>query len=144
MMGKMGYDLNISHLSPDELSFSQHAVKEYKRLSPVIWQGDLYRLISPYDENRAVVMYVDKNKAKAVLMAYNLHTRFREEFLPVKLQGLEPSKQYIVNEINLMPGKYSSFAANGKTYYGEYLMKIGFNVSTSEELSSAVFEINEQ
>jgi len=62
----------------------------------------------------------------------------------VKLQGLEPSKQYIVNEINLMPGKYSSFAANGKTYSGEYLMKIGFNVSTSEELSSAVFEINEQ
>jgi alpha-galactosidase len=144
MMGKMGYDLNIHHLSPDELAFSQQAVKKYKQLSPVIWQGDLYRLISPYDENRAVLMYVSKNKASSVLFAYNLHARFRENFIPVHLQGLDPSKNYKISEINLMPGKESAFEANGKVYSGDYLMKAGIKVSDGQELTSAVFEIDEQ
>ncbi len=144
MMGKMGYDMNISRLTPDELSFSQQAIKDYKRLSPVIWQGDLYRLVSPYDENRAALMYVSKSKSNAVLFAYNLHARFREKFLPVRLQGLAPEKQYKVTEINLMPGKHSGFDANGKTYTGQYLMEAGITVSSDQALTSAVFEINEQ
>ena len=59
MMGKMGYDIQINELTEKELKFSQNAISEYKRLSDVIWHGDLYRLISPYDENRAVLMYVN-------------------------------------------------------------------------------------
>lgn len=144
MMGKMGYDMNIHHLTTDELTFSQQVVKAYKRISPVIWQGDLYRLISPYDEHRAVLMYVNKNKSQSILFAYNLHSRFQEKFLPVQLKGLDPQKQYKITEINLMPGKQSGFQVNGNTYSGEYLMKAGINVSTDQELTSAVFEISEQ
>ena len=144
MMGKMGYDMNIHHLSDDELTFSQQAVKTYKRLSPVIWQGDLYRLVSPYEENRAVLTYVSKDKSNAVLFAYNMHARFREKFLPVRLEGLDPLKNYKINEVNLIPGKKSNFEANGNVYSGDYLMKVGIKVSNDQELSSAVFEINQQ
>jgi alpha-galactosidase len=144
MMGKMGYDINIHQLTPEELAFSQQAVKEYKRISAIIWQGDLYRLVSPYDEHRAVLMYVNKEKSKSILFAYNLHARFQEKFIPVQLLGLDAQKQYKITEINLMPGKHSAFAVNGNMYSGEYLMKAGIKVSTDQELTSAVFEINEQ
>ncbi|HEY1113429.1 MAG TPA: alpha-galactosidase, partial [Chitinophagaceae bacterium] len=51
MMDKMGYDIDMKDFTPEEVAFSREAVANYKRLSPVIWSGDLYRLVSPYEEN---------------------------------------------------------------------------------------------
>ena len=141
MMGKLGYDINVDKMTPEELEFSQQAVKTYKRLSPVIWEGDLYRLISPYEENRAVLMYVNDSQDKAVLFSYNLHTRFGEVLDRVKLQGLDPQKQYKVEETNLFPGTKSHFPENGQTFSGDYLMKEGITVSPRGSLTSAIFEI---
>jgi len=42
MMGKLGFDINVKDLKENELKYCQEAVSNYKRLSPVIWQGDLY------------------------------------------------------------------------------------------------------
>ena len=76
MMGKLGYDLKVNELTEQELKFSQDAISNYKRLSEVIWHGDLYRLISPYEENRAVLMYANEEKSRAVLFAFTLNARF--------------------------------------------------------------------
>ena len=91
-LGKLGYDLEVAKLTPPELQFSQQAVRDYKRLSPVIWQGDLFRLRSPYEGNQAALVYVAENRRQAMLFGYNLHTRFLETVLPVKLQGLDPTQ----------------------------------------------------
>ncbi len=80
MMGKLGYDLQVKGLTEQELAFSQQAISNYKRLSDVIWRGDLYRMISPYEENRAVLMYVNPDKSKAVLFSYNLNSRLQGNF----------------------------------------------------------------
>ncbi|OMP78657.1 alpha-galactosidase [[Flexibacter] sp. ATCC 35208] len=141
MMGRLGYDINLDKFTGDEWTFSQQAVANYKRLQPVLAHGDLYRLISPYKENRAVLMYVDAAQSKSVLFAYNLHTRFGENFAPVKLQGLDPHRQYRVTEINLKPGEESHLYEHNKIFSGDYLMKAGINVSGNEPLSSKVLEI---
>ncbi|UOQ64977.1 alpha-galactosidase [Hymenobacter volaticus] len=143
MMGKLGYDIEVDKLQPEELTFSQQAIKEYKRLSPVIWQGDLFRLRSPYESNQAALMYVDPAQQQAVLFAYNLHTRYNEVVLPLKLQGLDPARRYRVTEINLMPGSKSPLAANSQTYSGDYLMKAGILVSpgNAPALTSHVLEL---
>jgi alpha-galactosidase len=143
MMDKLGYDIDISHFTADELTFSQQAIANYKRFSPIVYQGDLYRLASPYEGNRAVAMYADQSKKNAILFAYNLSSRYREVFSPIRLQGLDPNKQYKIKEINLMPNVKSAIAANDKTYSGEYLMSIGIEVSKTnqEPLTSVVLEI---
>lgn len=142
MMGKMGYDIQVKGLTAPELQFSQQAVRDYKRLSEVIWKGDLYRLVSPYRENRAVLMYVSENKNKAVLFSYTMNSRFGETLNKVKLEGLNPQKNYKINEINVV-GK-PSFGDNGKTFSGDYLMNEGLNVTTGKPLTSMVLEITEQ
>jgi alpha-galactosidase len=145
MMGKMGYDLKVEGLSDKELKFSQDAIGNYKRLSDVIWHGDLYRLISPYEENRAVLMYVNSAKDKAVLFAYTLNSRFGETFNRVKLEGLDPAKTYKIQEINVAyEGRRFGLSESGKSYSGDSLMKIGLNVGSAAPLSSTVFEITEQ
>jgi alpha-galactosidase len=146
MMGKLGYDIKVEEMSDNELKFSQKAISDYKRLSDVIWKGDLFRLISPYDGNRAVLMYVDPAKRKAVLFSYTLNSRFGETFSRVLLQGLDPARSYRINEINIFSDgrrgmNFPGMSESGKVYTGDYLMKIGLNAGTAAPLSSAVYEI---
>lgn len=143
MMGKLGYDIDVSKMTANEITFSKQAVDNYKRLSAVIWRGDLYRLASPYEENRAVLMYVDSLKSKAVLFNYNLNVRERELMNRIKLQGLDPQKHYVVKEINLMPGAQPILPGNGGTYSGDILMKLGLDLNGwhLKSLTSSVIEI---
>ncbi|WP_439696863.1 alpha-galactosidase [Mucilaginibacter sp. AW1-7] len=144
MMGKLGYDIKVSKMTDDELQFSKQADKNYNRLSNTIWFGDLYRIISPYDENRMVAMYVNAEKSKAVLFNYNLNTRYKEVFNRVRLQGLDSQKKYKVEETNLMPGAKSNLAENGRVFSGDYLMTMGLNLTPGKliPLTSMVIEIN--
>lgn len=141
MMCKLGFDIGIAGMTAEEQTFCQDAVKNFKRLSPVILQGDFYRLVSPYETNHAAVMHVGKEKEKAVLYAYDLHPRFGEKLIPVKLQGLKADVRYKVEEINLMPGRKSRWGSQGKVYTGDYLMKVGLNVFTGSQTSSRIIEI---
>ena len=146
MMGKMGYDIRVKNMTDQELKFSNEAVKTYKRISDVICFGDLYRLVSPYEEPRAVLMYTDKNKNKAILFNYILNYRRKEYLGKVKLDGLDPNKNYKIQEINMMPDTKSALPEDGKVLSGEYLMKVGLNLSAGKvaALTSSVIEITAQ
>lgn len=143
-MCKLGFDLGLKELSQDELTYCRQAVANFKRLKPAILDGDLYRLVSPYDSNHMSVMHVAKDKNKAVLYTYDIHPRFGEKLLPVKLQGLIPDKIYKVEEINLMPETKSALSANGNIYSGDYLMKVGLDALTTNQTFSRVIEISAQ
>ncbi|MFH7000679.1 alpha-galactosidase [Flavobacterium bizetiae] len=141
MMGKLGFDIHVGGLKPNELQFCQQAVSNYKRLSPVIWQGDLYRLISPYEESRAVLMYVSQDKSKSVVFSYTLHPLTDPNYSLVRLEGLDPLKKYKVEEINIMPEAKNTFEASGNVFSGDFLMKVGVKVSSAKQESSVVLEI---
>ena len=143
MMGKLGFDINVKELKENELKYCQYAIANYKRLSQVILQGDIYRLISPYDETRAVLMYVNEAKSKSVLFSYTLHPLYDPQYNFVRFQGLDANKSYKVEEINLMPLDKKSFEESGNIYSGEYLMKVGLRVSSSGNETSVVLEITE-
>ncbi len=143
MMCKLGFDISLKELSTEEQTFCQQAVTNYKRLKPVILDGDLYRLVSPYETNHTSVMQVAPAKDKAVLYAYDIHPRFGEKLFPVRLQGLSPEAQYRIEEINLMPGQKSNLPANQQTYSGDYLMKVGLDVFTTGKTHSRIIELTE-
>ena len=143
MMCKMGFDISLKEMNEDEMKYCQEAVANYKRLKGTILDGDLYRLVSPYETNHSSVMYVDKAKSKSVLFAYDIHPRFGEKTFPVKLQGLDPNKKYKVQEINLMPGQKSTLVTDGGTFSGDFLMKIGMNVFSTAHAHSKVIELTE-
>ena len=144
MMGKLGFDIGLKELSADELAYCQTAVANYNRLKPAILEGDLFRLVSPYAGNHASVMYVDKQQKQGVVFAFDIHPRYGEKLIPVKLQGLNPDTYYEVKEINLMPGKRSTCEANGKRYSGDYLMKVGLPLFTTGQTQSRIIELNAQ
>jgi alpha-galactosidase len=146
MMDKLGYDIRVNSFTPQELQFSSDAVKTYKRISDVIWFGDLYRLQSPYESNRAVVMYVNERKSKAILFNYHLNTRRQDIFNRVLLLGLDPKKNYRIKEINLFPETRSAQPDNDKVFSGNYLMTVGLNLSPGRALplTSNIYEITSE
>ena len=136
-MCKLGFDIDVHNLSDADFNLCKQAVANYNRLKPVILDGEMYRLVSPYEGNHAAVNYVSEDKTHAVLFAYDLHPRYKEPLFNVKLQGLDPSFVYSVKEINLPEGQ----KAETKTYTGDYLMKIGLPVLTASEGTSHVLEL---
>ena len=140
-MGKLGFDIRTHEMNENEIRFCQEAVKNFKRLSHVIGNGDMYRIVSPYEKDHAVVLYTDQAKDKAVVYAFDMHPRYAEILQPVRLQGLDANKRYKVEEINLMPGNHSALECHGKTYSGDYLMKVGIPLLSSSHLQSHVVEL---
>ena len=135
---KLGFDIDLKSLSGDDYKFVQNAVKNYDSMKPMILEGDQYRLVSPYEGNHCAINYVSKDKQRAVLFAYDLHPRYKEPVMNVKMQGLDADKVYTVKETNLMPGKESDLECNGKQYSGDYLMKVGLNVFSQTDGTSHV------
>jgi alpha-galactosidase len=144
MMCKLGFDISMEELNENEWTYCRTAVANYNRLKTVIFNGDLYRLISPYETNHTAIMHVSKTQDKAILCVYDIYPRFGEKLQPVKLQGLDASKTYKVEEINLMPGNISPLGSNGKTYTGDYLMKVGLNLFSTTKTNSHIIEISRE
>ena len=141
MMCKLGFDIKLTDMSKNDESYCEQAVKNYNRLKPVILDGDMFRLVSPYGNNHTSTMYVDKAQQNAVVFAFDIHPRYAEKTLPVRLQGLDPDKMYRIKEINLMPGTNSSLPNNEKLFSGEFLMNVGLDLFTKQQLNSRIVEI---
>ncbi|MGA6118285.1 alpha-galactosidase [Sphingobacterium anhuiense] len=126
MMGKMGFDLNLEELRPEELSFAQKAVKTYDNIKDIVWHGDLYRFSNPRENNYASLAYINSDKSKAVMFNYlTFYNHVFKTTKPIKWQGLDPNKSYKVQEINL--NKEDKTIAEDLILSGDFLMNIGLN-----------------
>ena len=141
MMCKLGFDIKLEDMNQNEHLYCDLAVKNYNRLKPVILEGDMYRLVSPYGSNHTSSMFVGKDKKTAAVFAFDIHPRYAEKTLPVRLQGLDADKMYRVKEINMMPGSGSSLKGNDQVFSGEYLMNVGLDLFTTQQLNSRLIEI---
>ena len=140
-MCKLGFDIDLKTMDKADYAYTQGAVANWRRLEDVILNGELYRLVSPYESNHAAVNYVSQDKSKGVVFAYDLHPRTHEPVRNVKLQGLDANRMYTVKEINLMPDTKSALDCDGQQYSGDFLMKVGLNILTSNTATSHVLEL---
>jgi alpha-galactosidase len=143
MMGKLGFDIVVGKLSGTDLLFCRDAVKTYDSVKQTIWQGDQFRLSDPRAQNVASIMYVDRERSNAVLFNYLVNYRYGQgSGLPLRLKGLDPEKHYTLREINLYPGSKAGIDS-GRTYSGDFLMKVGFDPAVNAGRTSVVVEVNE-
>ena len=143
-MGKMGFDFAYNRLNDKDKLFCTNAVSEYNKFKEIVYYGDLYRLVSPQDNDFASLMYVNSEKNKAVVFNYFISNRQRlhTDEQPIKLNGLMADKKYRVKEINLYPN--TSTEINGEQVYsGDFLMKVGINPQVNNKRTSVILLLNE-
>lgn len=141
MMGKLGFDIKVTEFSDSELELAQSAVKTYKNIKPILFEGDLYRLVSPYQRDHCALSYVSKDKSEALVYAFDIHPRFGENVAKVKLNGLDPSKNYKLTEINMISNAESSLNCDQGIFSGDFLMTVGVDLFSSNELKSHIVKV---
>tara|TARA_B110000238_G_scaffold74769_1_gene82329 strand:+ start:12892 stop:15054 length:2163 start_codon:yes stop_codon:yes gene_type:complete len=140
MGGRLGVELSPTKLNSEELEYAKKAIQIYKDKRHIIQFGDLYRLLSPYDDDGyAAINYVTENKDEAILFVYCLEYSRRSERNVVKPQGIDPKASYLVEEIN-MDGK-NKISAHKKVLSAEVLMNRGIDTDLRKPFTSVMIQL---
>lgn len=141
-MGKLGFDVDVSHMNEKDLGFTKTAIKNYNGFKNMVLHGEQYRLSSPYKNPFASLMYVNNNQSQAIMFNYLSSNRFMERMTkrPIKLKGLDANKKYSIKEINLYPGVKSTLNEL-VVYSGDFLMTVGINPEIDTKRTSVLLLI---
>lgn len=128
MSGRLGMEIQPKDMTKEEKEFSRRAIKAYKNIRPIVQLGDLYRLISPYEnKGLASLMYVTPEKEKSVVFAYKLSHLIDMKLPYIRLDGLDADKFYKITDLTPNNEKKPCYL-NGKIISGKTLMEQGLNV----------------
>ncbi|MCI6894124.1 MAG: alpha-galactosidase [Bacteroidales bacterium] len=133
MSGRLGMEIQPKNMTDEEKALCKKAISQYKEIRPVVQMGDLYRLVSPYDnEGLASLMYVSEAKDKAVFYWWKMANFYNVHLPRVKMAGLDANRMYKVRELNAVD--LNPLYCEGKTYTGKYLMEHGLEMPYTNEV----------
>lgn len=144
MSGRLGMEIQPKDMTKEEKEFSRRAIKAYKNIRSIVQLGDLYRLISPYDnKGLASLMYVTPEKEKSVVFAYKLSHLIDMKLPYIRLDGLDADKFYKITDLTPNNEKKPCYL-NGKIISGKTLMEQGLNVKKlmKNQYASLALELN--
>ena len=133
MSGRLGMEIQPKNMTDEEKALCKKAISEYKEIRPVVQFGDLYRLVSPYDnQGLSSSMYVSEAKDKAVFYWWKIANFYNVHLPLVKMAGLDANKMYKVRELDVIDNK--PLDCEGKSYSGKYLMEHGLEMPYTNEV----------
>ncbi len=136
MSGRLGMEIQPKNMTDEEKALCKKAISEYKEIRPVVQMGDLYRLVSPFDnQGLASLMYVSEAKDKAVFYWWKVANFYNVHLPRVKMAGLDANKMYKVRELDVIDNK--PLDCEGKSYSGKYLMEHGLEMPYTNEVDWA-------
>ena len=141
MSGRLGIELQPRKMTDEEREQCRRCINDYKPLRELIQLGNLYRLISPYDnQGIASLMYTNDNKDKAVLFAHRIQFLYNMKTPRIRLAGLDAKKNYRLRELNVKVGSKPS-PLSGRVFTGKLLMEQGLYLPLEKDYNSCVFEL---
>ena len=145
MSGRLGMEIQPKNMSDKDKVFAKRAIATYKSIREIVQFGDLYRLVSPYDDKGlASLMYVSENKTKAVFYAYKLEHLRNMNIPNVQMDGLDPNKKYRLKDLTPVNENKPCWL-NERVISGKMLMEQGLPLKSllGGEYSSLVLELSE-
>lgn len=134
LSGAFGIDLALDKASEKERRQLADGVRLYKeQIRPLVMNGELYRLVSPYETSLAALSYVAPDQSKAVVYMYQTEDGGVPQ---VRLDGLDAGKKYLVREVSLPDDMKPRFVE--KSYSGSELMEKGLDNPLNVQFDSAV------
>lgn len=140
MSGRLGIELQPANMTPEEREQTKRAISDYKRIRDIVQLGNLYRLVSPYEENLSSFLYTNDSKDRVVLFAHRVKYLYNMVIPRVRLAGLDASKNYRIKEVNVKVNERPCYL-DGKVVSGRLLMEAGLNIPLEKDYASRVFEL---
>ena len=124
-----GYELDVSRISDKEKEQIKEQVALHKRIEPMIYEGDFYRLASPFEKEYCSWQVVSKDKKASFVVVAMQKASPHMGGMFIKLKGLEENTEYTVKEL-------------GVTLHGSTLMNAGILITKEyKDFATATFEI---
>lgn len=127
MSGRLGMEIQPKNMKPEELEFAKHAIAAYKEIRPVVQFGDQYRLLSPYENPVAALMYADESKNNAAVFAYRLDYLHGQPVPMLRLDGVDENKNYRIKDLTPQNESRPCYL-DGKVVSGRILRNAGINI----------------
>lgn len=143
MSGRLGMEMQPKQLGEKGKEFAKRAIASYKKVRRTVQFGDLYRLISPYDDKGvASLMYASPEKERAVFFAYKIKHLINMNVPRVQLDGLDENKRYLITDLT-PENADKPCSLHGKTFSGKMLKEEGIALSSllKNEYSSLALEL---
>ncbi|WP_342480660.1 alpha-galactosidase [Paenibacillus sp. FSL L8-0340] len=112
MSGNFGYELDLTRFTEQEQAEAAAQVAFYKEIRSLVQQGDMYRLLSPFEGNETAWMFVAEDQSEALAGYFRVLAGPNTARPRLRLQGLDPEKDYVLKE-------------TGTVYGGDRLMYAG-------------------
>jgi alpha-galactosidase len=152
MSGLLGIGCDIRKWTPEDRALAKKKIEIYKLVRPMVQQGTLHRLVSPFTNNRCALQYNSQDNDSSVVFFYNLalyvtanYSKVPELFggaqylnqgsTVLKLKGLIPGKRYKIQEAGDDKSK-------GEVYSGDYLMNVGIEWPVKAPFESRIMLVN--
>jgi len=140
MSGRLGIELQPANMTSEEREQTKRAISDYKKIRDIVQLGNLYRLVSPYEENLSSFLYTNDSKDRVVLFAHRVKYLYNMVIPRVRLAGLDASKNYRIKEVNVKINEKPCYL-DGKVVSGRLLMEAGLNIPLEKDYASRVFEL---
>lgn len=115
MSGNFGYELDLTKLTEEEKEIMKAQISQYKKLREFVQFGDMYRLISPFEQDSTSWMVVSKDKKEVFVAYFKIQAMANPPLEWIKLRGLDDNAKY-------------QDITTGKIYGGDELMHAGLVV----------------
>ena len=112
MSGTFGYELNPELLTDSEKAEIREQIAARKKYAPLIFDGEYYRLTSPFDGESSAWMFVSPDGTEALLNVVNLEIHGNRPTTYIRLRGL-------------ISGAFYRDENSGLTYPADALMQCG-------------------
>ncbi len=93
--GTFGYELDVTNLTDEERAEVKEQIAAYRRLQPLVREGDLYRLQSPFEGNYCSWEIVSRDRKSAFLFACKILALAQSKDARLRMRGLDENKTYV-------------------------------------------------
>ena len=115
LWGTFGYELDPRKLTEDDKAIIRQQIADYHKYYDLIRSGDLYRVVSPFDNPYyAAWEFVAADKSEMLFTLVVMHYSEGGQCV-LRFKGLDPDRTYTCEQ-------------DGETYSGAFLMNAGLNL----------------
>ena len=127
-MCNFGYELDVNKLSDAEKDEIKEQIALHKRIEPMIYSGDFYRIKSPFENDCCSWQLVSSDQKSSFVLFASQKTSPENKGLFLKLKGLSEDTLYSVSPLNI-------------TAHGSTLMNGGLPIKYYSDFETKTFEI---
>lgn len=149
MSGNFGYELDLTAFTKEEKELAASQIAQYKEIRSLVQQGDMYRLLSPFEgRGDTAWMFVSEDRSEAFVAYFRVLAEPNGPIRRLTLRGLDPQLKYKIETGvtgNSLAGDTASpfsLAFGGEAFGGDRLMNIGLVVSDLKgDFASVTFRL---